>query len=45
MSHDELEFTRAPRENLKTYDFMKRMIVWGTVFVLIVLGLMAAFLV
>lgn len=46
MAHDEeLEFTRAPRENLQTYDRVKRLITTGIVGSVIVLLLMAAFLV
>jgi hypothetical protein len=46
MAHDDdLEFTRSPRENLQTYDRVKRLIIFGIVAVTVVLLAMAAFLV
>lgn len=45
MAHDELEFTRAPRENLQTYHRMKKMITTGVVGTSLVLIILAAWLV
>jgi len=45
MAHDELEFTRAPRENLQTYARMKKLIVTGVVGTCLVLIILAAWLV
>ncbi|MBP5856130.1 hypothetical protein KAJ83_03855 [Marivibrio halodurans] len=45
MAHDDLEFTRAPRENLRTYEQVKRTIAMAVVAVVILLLMMAAFLV
>lgn len=44
MTEEELEFTRAPRANLQTWEGLKKTIVLGSVGVIIVLAGMAMFL-
>lgn len=44
MTEEEMEFTRAPRENLQTWAKVKGLIFWGSVGVIIVLAGMAFFL-
>lgn len=45
MAHEELEFTRAPRENLQTYHRVKKIITTGVVATVVVLLILAAWLV
>jgi len=40
--HDDLEFNKSPRENLDTWGGVKKLILYSSIFVVIVLVLMAA---
>ncbi|MEQ8443328.1 MAG: hypothetical protein RIM33_13145 [Alphaproteobacteria bacterium] len=39
---DDLEFSKAPRENLETWDGVKKVILYSSIGIIIVLALMAA---
>ncbi|MDW3207865.1 MAG: hypothetical protein R8L07_20205 [Alphaproteobacteria bacterium] len=39
---DDMEFSKAPRANLDTWDGLKKTITWSSVAIVIVLAIMAA---